>query len=59
MAFDPGDGYIYTTNGTTRRIDPDTLVDTGPNYRTSFASVAPGPSKFYVQNGVLLEVKWY
>ncbi len=59
MAFDPGDGHIYTTNGTTRRIDPDTLVDTGPNYRTSFASVAPGPSKFYVQSGVLLEVKWY
>lgn len=30
-----------------------------PNYRTSFAAVSPGASKFYVQNGVLLEVKWY
>jgi hypothetical protein len=59
MQFDPGDGYIYATNGTTRRIDPDTLVDTGPNYKAGFASVAPGPSKFYIQNNALLEVKWY
>ena len=59
MAYDPGDNAIYTTNGMTRRIDPDTLVDSGPNYRTSFASVSPGASKFYVQSGLLLEVKWY
>jgi hypothetical protein len=59
MAFDPADGNIYTTNGQTRRIDPDTLADLGPNYRTSFAAVSPGASKFYVQNNVLLEVKWY
>jgi streptogramin lyase len=59
MAWDPGDGYIHTTNGMTRRIDPETLTDLGPNYRTSFAAVSPGASKFYVQNGVLLEVKWY
>jgi hypothetical protein len=59
MAYDPGDDMIYTTNGTTRRIDPDTLADVGPNYRTTFAAVSPGANKFYVQNGVLLEVKWY
>ncbi|MPZ82312.1 MAG: PQQ-binding-like beta-propeller repeat protein [Actinophytocola sp.] len=59
MAYDPGDNAIYTTNGTTRRIDPDTLVDSGPNYKTSFAAVSPGASKFYVQGGVLLEVRWY
>ena len=59
MNFDPGDGAIYTTSGTTRRIDPDTLNDLGPNYRCSFADTSPGASKFYVQNGVLLEVKWY
>jgi outer membrane protein assembly factor BamB len=59
MAWDPGDNSIYTTNGTTRRIDPDTLADVGPNCRTSFAAVSPGANKFYVQNGVLLEVKWY
>lgn len=59
MAWDPGDNAIYTTNGMTRRIDPDTLADSGPNYRTSFAAVSPGASKFYVQGGVLLEVKWY
>ncbi|MEV6104273.1 PQQ-binding-like beta-propeller repeat protein [Streptomyces sp. NPDC051940] len=59
MAFDPGDGMLYTTNGTTRRIDPDTLTDSGPNYRTTFADVSPGPGKFYVQGGNLLEVKWY
>lgn len=59
MAYDPGDGYIYATNGSTRRIDPDTLVDTGPNYKAGFASLAPGPSKFYIQNGALLEVLWY
>jgi putative pyrroloquinoline-quinone binding quinoprotein len=59
MAFDPGDGFIYTTNGKTRRIDPNTLADTGPNYKTSFAAVSPGASKFYVQGDVLLEVKWY
>jgi len=59
MAYDPGDDAIYTTNGTTRRIDPDTLVDSGPNYKAGFAAVSPGPSKFYVQGGALLEVKWY
>lgn len=59
MAYDPGDDMIYTTNGSTRRIDPDTLVDAGPNYKATFATVSPGPNKFYVQNGVLLEVKWY
>ncbi|NGN63622.1 PQQ-binding-like beta-propeller repeat protein [Streptomyces sp. A7024] len=59
MAYDPGDNAIYTTNGMTRRIDPDTLTDTGPNYKTSFAAVSPGPNKFYVQGGKLLEVKWY
>ncbi|GAB3428946.1 ligand-binding sensor domain-containing protein [Flindersiella endophytica] len=59
MEYDPADGAIYATNGMTRRIDPDTLADVGPNYRTSFAAVSPGASKFYVQNGVLLEVKWY
>ncbi|MBM7786413.1 PQQ-like beta-propeller repeat protein [Tenggerimyces flavus] len=59
MAYDPGDGAIYATNGRTRRIDPDTLVDVGPNYVTGFADVSPGPNKFYVQSGLLLEVKWY
>ncbi|CAG7623512.1 outer membrane protein assembly factor BamB family protein [Actinacidiphila bryophytorum] len=59
MAWDAGDDSIYTTNGVTRRISPDTLADAGPNFRTSFASVAPGPSKFYVQGGNLLEVRWY
>ena len=59
MAYDPADDMIYTTNGMTRRIDPDTLVDVGPNYRTTFAAVSPGASKFYVQYGALLEVKWY
>ncbi|HVX42437.1 MAG TPA: hypothetical protein VHC49_01040 [Mycobacteriales bacterium] len=59
MAWDPGDGNLYATNGKTRRIDPDTLVDQGPNYASSFASVAPGASKFYVQGDTLLEVKWY
>jgi hypothetical protein len=59
MAWDPGDGNIYANNGNTRRIDPNTLADLGPNYKTSFAAVSPGASKFYVQNGVLLEVKWY
>jgi len=59
MAYDPGDNAIYTTNGTTRRIDPDTLVDSGPNYKAGFAAVSPGGSKFYVQGGTLLEVKWY
>lgn len=59
MDWDPGDGAIYTTNGTTRRIDPDTLADLGPNYKTSFAAVSPGASKFYVQGNHLLEVKWY
>jgi hypothetical protein len=59
MAWDPGDNSIYTTNGTTRRINPDTLADAGPNYKATFAAVSPGPNKFYVQNGVLLEVKWY
>jgi hypothetical protein len=59
MAWDPGDNHIYTTNGTTRRINPDTLADTGPNYKATFATVTPGPNKFYVQTGVLLEVKWY
>jgi hypothetical protein len=59
MEYDPADGAIYASNGWTRRIDPDTLADVGPNYRTTFAAVSPGASKFYVQNGVLLEVKWY
>ena len=59
MAYDPGDNSIYTTNGVTRRINPDTLADSGPNYKAGFAAVSPGPSKFYVQGGVLLEVKWY
>ncbi|TDP94953.1 PQQ-binding-like beta-propeller repeat protein [Labedaea rhizosphaerae] len=59
MEFDPGDGYIYASNGNTRKIDPGTLVDQGPNYKAGFAAVSPGASKFYVQNGVLLEVKWY
>lgn len=59
MSWDPGDGYLYSTNSVTRRIDPNTLADLGPNYRTAFAAVTPGASKFYVQNGLLLEVKWY
>ncbi|GAA5040303.1 PQQ-binding-like beta-propeller repeat protein [Actinopolymorpha pittospori] len=59
MEYDPGDGAIYATNGRTRRIDPDTLIDMGPNYATGFAAISPGPNKFYVQNGILLEVKWY
>ncbi|MET0132746.1 MAG: PQQ-binding-like beta-propeller repeat protein [Kibdelosporangium sp.] len=59
MAWDPGDNHIYTTNGTTRRINPNTLADTGPNHGATFAAVSPGPNKFYVQNGLLLEVKWY
>ena len=59
LEWDPGDGNLYASNGHTRRIDPDTLVDQGPNYRISFASVSPGASKFYVQNNLLLEVKWY
>ena len=59
MAFDPGDGKIYATNGNTRRIDPDTLADLGPNYKSTFAALPAGPSKFYVQGTVLLEVKWY
>lgn len=59
MAWDPGDNAIYTTNGSTRRIDPDTLIDSGPNYKTSYAAVSPGASKFYVQGSLLLEVKWY
>lgn len=59
MAWDPGDGMIYATNGNTRRIDPDTLADLGPNYKTSFAALPLQASKFYVQGTVLLEVKWY
>jgi hypothetical protein len=59
MAYDPSDNSIYTTNGVTRRINPDTLADSGPNYKAGFAAVSPGPSKFYVQGGTLLEVKWY
>jgi hypothetical protein len=59
MEYDPGDGSIYATNGRTRRIDPETLIDAGPNYATGFAAISPGPNKFYVQNGLLLEVKWY
>jgi hypothetical protein len=59
MSFEPGDNKIYATNGTTRRIDPDTLADLGPNYRVSFGALPAGPSKFYVQGTVLLEVKWY
>jgi hypothetical protein len=59
MEYDPGDGAIYATNGRTRRIDPDTLVDVGPNYVAGFAALTPGPNKFYVQSGLLLEVKWY
>ena len=59
MAWDPGDNKIYATNATTRRIDPDTLLDLGPNYKVSFGALPAGPSKFYVQGTVLLEVKWY
>ena len=59
LAFDPGDGFLYTTNGTTRRINPDTLTDAGPNYKVGFAAVSPGANKFYIQNYSLLEVKWY
>ncbi|NUT33120.1 MAG: PQQ-like beta-propeller repeat protein [Hamadaea sp.] len=59
MTWDPADGKIYATNGWTRRIDPDTLADLGPNYRVTFAALPAGPSKFYVQGTLLLEVAWY
>lgn len=59
MAWNAGDNMIYATNAHTRRIDPDTLLDVGPNYRVSFGALPDGPNKFYVQNTLLLEVKWY
>lgn len=58
MSFDPTDGMIYASNNNTRRFDPDTLTDLGPNYRVTYAALPTGPSKYFAQGNLLLEVKY-